>query len=152
MDVDDEVAVGKPELQRDVFASGIRLEKRLPRGIGRRFFELLESLRRREIVHRDEGFNERVRESLGPHEELREGIEVICVRQFGWRKGETAGIEVGGELLEETREQWTADAFEDAGLVKAFEFECCHRIVESLIVKRLNREPSCSFESVMRDT
>jgi len=55
---DDELAVSKPELERDVFAGGLRLNERLARGPAMRFFERFEALQRREIVHGDKSFVE----------------------------------------------------------------------------------------------
>ena len=126
VDADDEIAVGQPKLQRDVFARRIWLEQRFSRGPAGRFFERLESLRRREVVHGDEDFVEGIRQILRSHQKSRERVEEIGVGDFRWREGEAIGIELRSELVEEASQQWPADAFEDAGLVEAFEFESCH--------------------------
>ena len=126
VDVDDEVAVGKPELEGDVFATRIGFEERLASGPARRLFERLEALRSGEVVHGNERFVERIREIFRAHEEARERVEIVGIGRFRWRKREAAGIEFGSELFEEASEQRTSNAFENAGFVKAFKFERGH--------------------------
>ena len=123
---DDELSVGEPELERDVFAGGLRLNERLARGQPCRFFERFESLQRREIVHGDKSFVEKIGKIFGPHQKPRERVEEIGIRSFRWRKRKAVGVELRSELLEETSQKRPANAFEDARLIEAFEFESCH--------------------------
>ncbi|SPE55383.1 hypothetical protein SBV1_2190004 [Verrucomicrobia bacterium] len=117
-----------PHLERDVSGRRFVLQTQRQAALGDGRFEPLLPFGRGHFIDGEERLVEWFGQSLGRHEQPRQGLEVEAIREGrGWERELLRG-QLGSKLGQEPGQQRPAQAAQDVGFGESFEFDDCHSI------------------------